>query len=241
MTYYPKIKNPLYLKHYLKKIDLIKKSNSLEKLIDFTFLDKNLLDFLFLGKGVIYTKQFKSEILELLKLLEKKKPKVILEIGTAGGGTLFLLSQIAHPEAVLVSVDLPGPFFGESYPEWKGQIYRYCLKQGQKLYLIKANSHKQKTLDRIRQILELENRKLDFLFIDGDHTYEGVKMDFQMYNPLVKKGGLIAFHDIVEVPDADDVEVDLFWKEIKKEFKYEEWVEDWNQGMCGIGLIYKNY
>jgi hypothetical protein len=30
---------------------------------------------------------------------------------------------------------------------------------------------------------------VDFLFIDGDHTYEGVKKDFEMYSPLVRREG----------------------------------------------------
>ena len=37
----------------------------------------------------------------------------------------------------------------------------------------------------------------DFLFIDGDHTVEGVTKDFLLYRPLVRKGGVIAFHDIL--------------------------------------------
>jgi predicted O-methyltransferase YrrM len=50
-------------------------------------------------------------------------------------------------------------------------------------------------LDVIKNILD--DRKVDFLFIDGDHTYEGVTRDFEMYSPLVKRGGIIAIHDIV--------------------------------------------
>jgi len=38
--------------------------------------------------------------------LDKVKPKVILEIGTARGDTLFLFSNVAHEEATLISVDL---------------------------------------------------------------------------------------------------------------------------------------
>jgi predicted O-methyltransferase YrrM len=43
----------------------------------------------------------------------------------------------------------------------------------------------------------LKDNKVDFLFIDADHSYEGVKKDFEMYSPLVRKGGIIAFHDII--------------------------------------------
>jgi len=50
--------------------------------------------------------QIMEEIKNLLLILDKVKPKVILEIGTAKGGTLFLFSNIAHEEAILISVDL---------------------------------------------------------------------------------------------------------------------------------------
>ena len=43
----------------------------------------------------------------------------------------------------------------------------------------------------------LYKRVIDFLFIDGDHTYEGVKRDFEMCSLLVRKGGIIAFLDTV--------------------------------------------
>ena len=55
---------------------------------------------------LLTTKQIKEEIKEFLLILDKVKPKVILEIGTAGGGTLFLFSNIADEEATLISVDL---------------------------------------------------------------------------------------------------------------------------------------
>ena len=37
---------------------------------------------------------------------------------------------------------------------------------------------------------------IDILFIDGSHEYEDVKADFEAFFPLVKKGGIVAFHDI---------------------------------------------
>jgi predicted O-methyltransferase YrrM len=40
------------------------------------------------------------------------------------------------------------------------------------------------------------NDQLDFLFLDGDHSYEGVKMDFDIWFPKLKSGGIIAMHDI---------------------------------------------
>jgi len=40
-----------------------------------------------------------------------------------------------------------------------------------------------------------EDIKIDFLHIDADHSYEGVKKDFNMYSTLVKKTGIITIHD----------------------------------------------
>jgi len=67
---------------------------------------------------------------------------------------------------------------------------------------------------------------LSFLFIDGNHTYKGVKKDFEMYSNLVGEGGLIAFHDIVQGPLESVGDVPSFWNEIKYDFDHVEFVKD---------------
>lgn len=42
---------------------------------------------------------------------------------------------------------------------------------------------------------QFENESLDFVYIDGEHTYSGVKKDIEMYLPKIKKGGFIGGHD----------------------------------------------
>jgi predicted O-methyltransferase YrrM len=119
---------------------------------------------------------------------------------------------------------------------WKIPIYRSLVLPGQKLSLIRKDSHDLKTLKIVKEILG--GKKLDFLFIDGDHTYKGVKMDFEMYSPLVRKGGIIAFHDIVPHPPESGCEVSKFFNEIKYSYRFHEIVKDWNQRWAGIGVIY---
>ena len=172
----------------------------------------------------------------MLEIVKELKPKRILEIGAAGGGTLFLFSYIADPEAIVISVDLPGGPFGGGCPEWKIPLFKGFAKSGQKIELLRADSHDPKTLEKIKEILG--ERSLDFLFIDGDHTYGGVKRDFEMYSPLVRKGGIIAFHDIMEHPPETGCEVSKFWNEIKHSYKHLEIFEDRNQGWAGIGVLY---
>ncbi|KKM70000.1 hypothetical protein LCGC14_1445120 [marine sediment metagenome] len=213
----------LYLKVNLKNLN---KRYTLESLVDFACS---------YGEHLINPKQIQSEILNLIQILKKEKPKIILEIGTASGGTLFLFSRIAARDAVIISIDLPGG----GYPEWKIPLYKSFAFQKQKIYLIREDSHKKSALDKVKMILN--GKKLDYLFIDGDHTYEGVKNDFEIYSPLVKDGALIAFHDIVVHPPELNVGVHDFWNEIKLRYEYLEIVEDWDQKFWGIGLLKNSF
>lgn len=58
----------------------------------------------------------------------------------------------------------------------------------------------------------LEGTRLAFLFIDGDHSYEGALTDIQNFVPLVVPDGLVCIHDenIVHVRRAIDESADLF-------------------------------
>jgi len=204
--------------------------NNLEGLLD--------LSFSFYCLGIkIKPAQVWEEIFYLLNILKDIKPKYLMEIGTFMGGTLFLFCQVADPNAVIISVDLPYGRFGGGYPKWRIPLYKSFVKYNQKLHLLRLNSHDFKTFKLVQNILN--NQLLDFLFIDGDHSYEGVKLDFEMYGPLVRKGGIIAFHDIVPGPEKHVGGVPIFWKEIKSQFKTLEIVKDWNRGKAGIGIIFK--
>jgi cephalosporin hydroxylase len=184
----------------------------------------------------IVPSQVKEEITNFLEILAKHSPKFILEIGTASGGTLFLFARVSSPEAVIISIDLPGGQFGGGYPEWRISLYESFAIRKQKIYLIREDSHALSTFNMVEKILE--GHELDFLFIDGDHTYDGVKTDFEMYSKLVGKGGIIAFHDIVPGPPGNVGGVPRFWHEIKHNLCYIELVKHWKQGGYGIGVIY---
>lgn len=175
-----------------------------------------------------------EEIIEVLKIIERNPPKNVMEIGTANGGTLFLLTRMAANNASILSVDLPGGKFGGGYPEWKEPIYRSFAKKGQTINLIRANSHDKETYTKVSSYLK--NKKVDFMFIDGDHTYEGVKEDFNTYKEFLADNALVMFHDIAPHPNPI-YGVDKFWKEIKQEFENKEFVKDWYEGGRGLGLL----
>ena len=197
------------------------------------------VDFVFSESGAfIRPSQSREEILGLLRILGEAKPRRVVEIGTAGGGTLYLFARVASEDAVIVSIDLPGGAFGGGYLPWRIPLYRSFAGPRQRLHLLRGDSHSPVTAGKLEA--RLKSGKIDFLFIDGDHTAGGVKKDFEMYSPLVAHGGLIGFHDIVRDPSDAANEVHRFWEEIRSRYPHREIVSD-RRRKYGIGLIrYEN-
>lgn len=181
--------------------------------------------------------QIRSEVRALLQEVSRLRPRTLLEIGSQGGGTLFLFCAVAAPDARILSIDL-------NFSSPQRAAYPSLASPSQHLTCFKADTHDPNTLARVKEWLHGD--RLDFLFIDGDHSLSGVSADYQMYAPLVRPGGLIAFHDIV--PDhrtrygrettADAGEVPIFWRQLKDDHPdYVEFIDDPEQDGCGIGAI----
>ncbi len=139
--------------------------------------------------------QIRTEFIGMVVWAKAQKPANILEIGTANGATLLAWCRTAANK--VVSVDLQGGIHGGGYPPVKQKFYQHFLvhRPGVKLACIQEDSHAEGTSDKAKTFLAGD--KLDILFIDGDHTYEGVKRDFELWSPLVQPGGYVIFHDIL--------------------------------------------
>lgn len=206
----------------------------------------------------VFVKQLGDELKEFANLVEKEQPQTVLEIGTAKGGSLYVWSRYLDSVDKVVSLDLPGGKFGGGYNEDMIEIFRQFAPSKQ-MHFIRENSHEN---DTYNEVCNLVNNGVDFLFIDGDHTYEGVKQDFEMYSELVSEGGIIAMHDIATHYDEEkvvqnrrenmeymeerhlswnknhpDVNVDRFWKEIVDEYETKEIISHPKQTWAGIGVI----
>jgi predicted O-methyltransferase YrrM len=206
-----------------------KNANSIDELISIQMSSK-----------VFLSGQRKGEISQLLSLLASRKPLNVMEIGTRKGGTFFLLSRVCDENAKIISLDY-------KYPSLEiKKALKYFAKKKQKIIVIEGDSHNEATLLKIKSVLC--EKYFDFLFIDGDHAYDGVKKDYEMYSKFVKVGGTIAFHDIV--PDYSTKHgqktaaytggVPVYWKELKAQgFETIEFVEQSDQDGYGIGVIIK--
>lgn len=182
----------------------------------------------------LYMPQERFEIEQLAQFVHTLQPKVIVEIGTKNGGTLMIWNEVTA--AKTISIDLvEGIHGGVSLDKTELRNSKFKELYGDRCTFISGNSHDLGTYNELIKLLNGE--KIDFLFIDGDHTYEGVKQDYEMYSHLVNEGGYIAFHDIndTERHRERNVYVGKFWNELKGHTIEFNANSDW----AGIGVIKK--
>lgn len=211
------------------------------------------------GQYKVYSIQLSDELYQLLKLVRKENTERVLEIGTANGGSFYTWCRGIPGIEDVVSLDLPNGRYGGGYNERKINIFE-SFSNKVNMEFVRGNSHKESTYKEVANIAGEEG--FDFIFIDGDHSFEGVKMDFQMYKQLLAEDGVIALHDIKHHPndpnvvnkrrkntDAEDrhlnwgiahpdVNVKEFWDDICEEYQTKEIISHPDQTWGGIGVIY---
>jgi cephalosporin hydroxylase len=185
--------------------------------------------------------QNRSEIESLYNTVIGLRPKTIIDIGVAYGGTTMLWLGMPTVEHV-VGIDLekgPGsPRLGDG--GFRGPrdsfLADFAADKGKRLDLLDMDSHSVDTLSLVKTMVGDE---VDFIFIDGDHSYNGVRADYELWEPMVRDGGAVAFHDIAETDHhvkSCACHVYKLWQEIegrKVEF---------NAGRMwgGIGVLFKD-
>lgn len=154
-----------------------------------------------------------KEILDAAKFFKRLNVTNFMEIGTDQGGSFAIWSKLSN-DGIRISVDMPHGEFGRAdYDEYERDEYLRSL--GSNVTMLWGSSHEQEMLEKVEETLNGE--LLDFLFIDGDHTYEGVKQDYEMYRHLVKPGGWVGFHDTkdTEFHRNANCRVDQLWSELE--------------------------
>lgn len=125
--------------------------------------------------------QVKKELWDFLELLLHKNVKKILQIGLGHyGSTQFCLSLICD-EVLTVEFD---PKNLRAYTD-RELLYNQNIEK-----FVLGDSTSTEVLNQVKKFGEF-----DCVFIDGNHSYEFVKKDYENYSKLIKTGGVIAFHD----------------------------------------------
>lgn len=112
----------------------------------------------------------------------------IVEVGRFKGGSTLLIAAAMPAGAELHSydlhVELPPGFTAEAIDAGiRAALERYGLGENVTLHVADSRS------------VELPAAGVDLLFLDGDHSYEGVRADFEHWLPALRPGASLFFHD----------------------------------------------
>ena len=143
-------------------------------------------------------------------LIVLNRCKTIVEIGVAFAATTKYLCEAANI--------IQGNVYG--YDIWeihglnkqfiqlssKEYCEKYLTNHGfNNFQLTKINS---KT-EEFKNLINKNHKEIDFCFIDGCHSYLGIKNDFDVIYPLLSSTGIIAFHDTLRIDGCREFIIDL--------------------------------
>jgi predicted O-methyltransferase YrrM len=128
----------------------------------------------------------------LYGLVKSAKPAVVVEIGSARGrSTCFIgtaLKENGSGKLYAIDPHTPNLWNDEDSPD----TYRTLSKNVEKFGLGPYVEIMRATSEEIAPQWQLP---IDILFIDGDHSYEGVKRDWEVFSQFVQPFGCVIFHD----------------------------------------------
>ena len=131
----------------------------------------------FANKGLLLL-QF-DEAAFLFRLVRSRPAAQILEIGRYHGGSAFLFAVAGDHNSVVTSIDIA--------PQ-NDELLQIALKKS-------GLAHKVQLVVGDSRAVEATVNSYDLIFVDGDHSYEGVLHDYEHWRKAVKPGGYLAFHN----------------------------------------------
>ena len=149
-------------------------------------------------------------------LIEILKPETVVELGSHYGVSFFCFCEAAElysPNTFIYAIDT---WEGDSQAGYyDNEVYDKVSKHQSRFYRNRSALIREKSDDAANHY---SDHSIDILHIDGLHTYNAVKNDYQTWFPKLKKGGSILFHDWNE--RHDDFGVWKLWEEIKQDPKF---------------------
>jgi predicted O-methyltransferase YrrM len=158
------------------------------------------LDFLFTSSQLdhgVASLRFDEAAL-LYRLVRDAGPATIAEIGRFKGGSTLLMAAAMRTGSTLWSYDLHVP----ARPDLVGADLDAELAAALQRLGVDGSVH---LVVGDSLTVDIPPGPIDVLFIDGDHSYEGAKADFERWGPHVREGGRLLFHDAIDTGSYGNV------------------------------------
>ena len=149
-------------------------------------------------------------------LVEKLKPNKIVELGSHYGVSFFSFCEAASQYSNNTFIYAVDTWRGDEQAGYYGDKVYDTVKQHQEEYHIQRSALLRCTFREAS--MYFSERSIDMIHIDGLHTYEAVKEDYDTWNPKLKEEGTLLFHDC-NVRERN-FGVWKLWEEIKESGEY---------------------
>jgi cephalosporin hydroxylase len=139
-----------------------------------------------------------QDMFALQEIIFKTRPKFIVELGVAWGGSLLfystLMEVLGGEQIIGVDIYLP--------EDLKERLASHG-RLSERLILIKGSSIEQDTLGRVKAIVG--NCREVMIVLDSYHTHDHVLKELHLYSPLVGKGSYLICGDTVveDIPEQE--------------------------------------
>lgn len=159
------------------------------------------------------------------------RPSMIVELGTHFGDSYFTFCQSCKEHKIATKCYAVDSWIGDTQAGFYGEdVYHKVMAHNDMFYSNYSNLIKSSFNDALN---EFSDNSISLLHIDGCHTYEEVKNDFDKWIKKVEGKGVVFIHDIMV--RARDFGVWKFWEEIKKSYQTFELTHG-----NGLGVVFKN-
>lgn len=147
-------------------------------------------------------------------LIQAQQPKRLVELGTHGGSSYFSFCQAVKQLQLQTRCFAVDTWAGDEHAgHYENTIFEKVSKHNDAHYAGFSTLLK-KSFDEA--LKDIDDRSVDLLHIDGLHTYEAVKHDFETWLPKLAPGAIVLFHDTVVKESGFGVW--RFWEEIKARY-----------------------
>lgn len=171
-------------------------------------------------EGGIELQQIPEEYVEYLTFLRNKKFNSYMNVGIGNCGSF--MTEVYIQEGLKRAVAVDNTSYGQfTNMERINERFQW-IRDNTELSL---DFYNMDSIDYYKN----NNEKFDIIFIDGDHSYEGVKLDYENCLLILNDGGYIVLHDINSIACPGVIRL---WNEIKNENSL-EFIKSNN---CGIGI-----
>jgi predicted O-methyltransferase YrrM len=146
-----------------------------------------------MSKKIVTTKTFKEvpmpwwtsevDVYELIySLIKMTKAKNVMEIGVFEGYTSVKMVEALPKDGKFTGIDI------------NDYLKNDLTSIGPEIDFILGES--------IKVMQGMKPKQFDFIFVDGDHSYENIVPEFKEVAKLITQGGIIVYHDTIGIPDV---------------------------------------